>query len=104
MTRGERRCRTARKIEKRERLKDAFGLRGGTLYERHQEKVGKSLGYMRDGNVTHFVRCGFGTKTRGRNTSRNGAFKGHYGKAMNYMPHDERQIVDGEQQRRENNG
>ena len=46
---------TERKLKQRERLIKSFGLQQGTLYEKHREKIYKSLGYMRDGNVRHFV-------------------------------------------------
>lgn len=55
MTRGERRYRTEVKLKERERLKKDLGLQGGTVYERHRNKINKSISYMRDGNVTHYV-------------------------------------------------
>ena len=65
---GERRYRAHRKMMRRKRLMDEFGQRGGTVYEKHIEKVNKSLGYMKDhGNITHYVNVGFGEKTRDRN-------------------------------------
>ena len=45
----------------------AHGQQGGTVYERHRNKIDRSPGYMRDGNVTHYVAVGFREKTRDRN-------------------------------------
>lgn len=59
MTRAERRRRTECKIKQRLHLAVKFGWQGGTMYERHVEKVKHSGGYMRDGNVTHYVACGW---------------------------------------------
>lgn len=59
MTRDERRYRAARKIEQRKRLARDFGLRQGTLYERHRAKINHSFGYVRKGHITHFVAVGF---------------------------------------------
>ena len=55
MNRSERRQNTYLKEKERGRLLKALGERGGTLYEKHQCKVNSSLGYMRDGNVSHYV-------------------------------------------------
>lgn len=64
---AERRYRAQKKMNKRKRMLETFGPRGGTTYKRHIEKVNKSAGYMRDhGNVTHYVQVGFGEKTRNR--------------------------------------
>ena len=46
---------TKRKLKQRERLMRDFGLQQGTLYEKHRKKILKSLGYVRDGNVRHFI-------------------------------------------------
>ena len=67
---------TKRKLKQRERLMKAFGLQQGTLYERHRKKISRSLGYMRDGNVRHFV-----SVRPSRKTSINGL-----------SPHDERRL------------
>lgn len=46
----------------------AHGPQGGTDYDRHVEKIKQSSGYMRDGNVTHYVWVGYNhAKTRDRN-------------------------------------
>ena len=74
MTSAERRHRTQVKLAKRKRMAKAHGLRGGTMYEKHIAKLDTSLGYMRDGHVTHFVQVGFGQKTNNR---------GNYGKRYN---------------------
>lgn len=48
---------TIRKIKRRERLASALGMQGGTLYEKHVEKFRASSGYVRDGNLRHYVSC-----------------------------------------------
>ena len=58
---------TSKKLYQRERLIKALGLQQGLTYEKHRNKIQRSLGYMRDGNVTHYVACGFRLKTRDRN-------------------------------------
>ena len=55
MERSERRSRARAAVERRERLLKALGLHGGTIYERHRQKVSRSGGYMRDGNVSHYA-------------------------------------------------
>lgn len=65
MNRAERRKRTKRKIHQREELAKTFGLNQGTVYERHRDKIENvSSGYMRDGNVSHFVSVNASKKTR----------------------------------------
>lgn len=65
MDRALRRYNTQRKLKKRERMLNDFGEQQGILYEKHVKKIRESSGYMRDGNVSHYVSCGFGRKTRG---------------------------------------
>lgn len=48
---------------------DNLGMQGGTLYAKHRDKVTNSLGYMRDGNVSHYVSVGY-TKKYDRNKLR----------------------------------
>jgi len=55
MDRGERRSRTSAVVKRRERLLRSLGTHGGTIYEKHREKVAGSSGYMRDGNVSHYA-------------------------------------------------
>ena len=66
MSRDERRQRTTLKLRKRQRLMAMLGLQGGCVYEKHREKIGKSIGYMRTGNVSHFVSTKPRKKTRSR--------------------------------------
>ena len=61
---------TNRKLQKPVRLLDIFGARQGILYQNQKEKLDVSFGYMRDGNVTHYVQVGFNGKTRDRNRDR----------------------------------
>jgi hypothetical protein len=77
---------TNRKVQKRKRMLSDFGERGGLIYEKHIEKVKKSPNYMRDGNVTHYVACGQGDKTRQR---------GRYGKVLSYSHRDEKSLLKG---------
>lgn len=75
MNRSERRDRTFRKILHRKNLMKKLGLQGGTIYERHRDKIMSSAGYMRTGNVSHYVAVRPTRKTRKR---------GRYGKV--YTP------------------
>lgn len=63
-TRQERLDLTKRKVKQRERLAKNLGLQQGTLYQRHRDKISMSSGYMRDGNVTHYVAAGFHHKPK----------------------------------------
>ena len=65
--RADRRRLTRAKIERRRKLMKAYGQQGGTVYEKHRDKIDRSAGYLRDGNVTHYVAVGFRQKTRDRN-------------------------------------
>ena len=75
MNRRERRDRTFRKILHRKNLMRKLGLQGGTIFERHRDKILSSAGYMRTGNVSHYVAVKPTRKTRKR---------GRYGKV--YTP------------------
>lgn len=55
MNKCERMRRTSVKLKQRKKLMNDLGMQGGTLYARHRDKVSSSLGYMRDGNVSHYV-------------------------------------------------
>ena len=66
MDRGVRRDKTAKKLHRRLKLMLQKGLQGGSVYKRHREKILFSAGYMRTGNVTHYVRSGRHKKTRSR--------------------------------------
>ena len=55
MKRSERRERAAKKILHRKDLIKKLGLQGGVIYERHRKKIMASAGYMRTGNVSHYV-------------------------------------------------
>lgn len=75
--RGERRDRVKKKIAKRLRMAKELGTLCkidtvtnkvyGTLYEKHLRKIQKSGGYMRDGNVSHYVSCKPRKYTKNRN-------------------------------------
>lgn len=66
MHRDERRNKRIRKLEQRKRLLLDFGLKGGCVYARHRAKIAVSLGYMSNGNVSHYVRVNPSYKTRSR--------------------------------------
>lgn len=66
MSRDDRRQQTRLKLKKRQRLMAMLGLQGGCVYERQREKIGRSIGYMRTGNVSHFVSTKPPRKTRKR--------------------------------------
>ena len=90
--RAERRRRMKSKLFQRAEMMRSFGKQGGTIYEKHRQKIERSLGYMRDGNVSHFVSVGFSKKTRDRN---------RYGPSVIRSRHDERSEQDAAQQIKE---
>lgn len=53
-------------MRRRSEMMRAHGQQGGLLYEKHRRKIDQSLGYMRDGNVSHYVSVGFRPKTKDR--------------------------------------
>ena len=53
--RAQRRWKTHLKLKQREKLMAMLGLQGGTIYQKHRDKVMRTSGYMRDGNVSHYV-------------------------------------------------
>ena len=61
-----RRKRTAQKQIKRQGMMRTLGKQIGLDYDRHVEKVERSSGYMRDGNVSHYVATKPTLKTRDR--------------------------------------
>ena len=71
----------AQKMRKRSKMMRDHGKQGGLIYERHRQKIDHSLGYMRDGNVTHYVSVGYRPKTKDRN---------RYGPARLLSRHDKR--------------
>lgn len=64
--RSDRRWKTNRKLAQRIRLKNEIGLCGGIVYKKHREKIEESAGYMRTGNVSHYVQVKSTRKTRSR--------------------------------------
>ena len=80
------------KLLQRAEMMRSFGKQGGTIYEKHRQKIDRYLGYMRDGNVSHFVSVGFSKKTRDRN---------RYGPSVIRTRHDERVAQDAAQQLKE---
>lgn len=52
---GENRYKAKLAQDRRMRLLYALGERQGTLYKKHVDKIHVSSGYMRDGNVSHYV-------------------------------------------------
>ena len=58
---------TAVKLRERAALMRDLGQRGGTVFEKHRSKADRSAGFMRDGNVSHFVDVGSRPKTKDRN-------------------------------------
>ena len=70
-----------RKMRQRSKMMRDHGKQGGLIYERHRQKIDQSLGYMRDGNVSHYVSVGFRPKTKDRN---------RYGPARRLSRHDAR--------------
>lgn len=70
-----------KKMRKRGEMMRDHGQQGGILYEKHRRKIDRSLGYMRDGNVSHYVSVGFWPKTKDRD---------RYGPARRLSRHDTR--------------
>lgn len=65
MTRQERRHRTEVKLKQREKIMKLYGLNQGTCYEHQRNKIETNgVGYMRDGNLTHYTGNKYGQKTR----------------------------------------
>lgn len=83
MSRGlaRRREEAARKMRRRSKMMRDHGKQGGLIYERHRRKIDRSLGYMRDGNVSHYVSVGFRPKTKDRD---------RYGPVRRLSRHDKR--------------
>ena len=82
-TRAERRKATARKVNQREALMHSLGKKAGSFHKRHQ-KIDRSAGYMRSGNVSRYVE----TKPTQKTNNRKG-----YGKVKNLSPHDARYLA-----------
>ena len=68
-------------MRRRGELMRIHGQQGGRIFERHRRKIDRSLGYMRDGNVSHYVSVGFRPKTKDRE---------RYGPARRLSRHDTR--------------
>lgn len=64
--RNKRRRTTQLKLLQRKRLMGDLGLQEGCVYDRHREKIQRSCGYMRTGNVRHFVCTHPRRKTKSR--------------------------------------
>lgn len=58
--------------DRRMRLLCALGERQGTLYEKHVGKIRMSSGYMRDGNVSHYVQINSKYRRKNYEKQRNG--------------------------------
>ena len=71
---------TAHKLKQRGKIMRSLGQQIGSVYERHRRKIGRSLGYMRDGNVSHYVAVKPKQKTK----------HNPYGKAKQLSRHDAR--------------
>ena len=74
MTASERRYRRHKKIQSRQRIINQSGLRGGTLYEKHREKIQENNGYLaKHGTVLHYAN---GTKRPTQKTRDRDSFAG----------------------------
>ena len=83
--RANRRYQKAKKVQKRMRMLDELGTRGGTIFEKNVDKVlNKSGNYMaKGGNYTHYGnKSHYGPKTRGD----------EYGPAERWKASDKRKI------------
>ena len=54
-SRAERKWKTRLKLKQREKLMAMLDMQGGTFFQKHRDKMRASSGYMRDGNVSHYV-------------------------------------------------
>lgn len=74
MTTEERRQRRYKKIKARQRIVEQSGLRGGTLYEKHREKINRNKGYLaKHGTLLHYAN---GTNPPSRKTRNRKAWSG----------------------------
>ena len=74
MTAQERHRRRNKKIKQRKRVIEAAGLRGGTLYERHREKIEANDGYLaKHGTLLHYAQ---GTKKPSQKTRDRNSYSG----------------------------
>ena len=87
--RAERRFMTRVKQHRREEMMRCHGQQSGLLYEKHRKKIDASTGYMRDGNLSHYVAVGFHQKTRDRN---------RYGAVLKLCKRDEAKREEHQQQ------
>ena len=92
MNRGERRRRTGVKLMERERMMRFLGLQAGSVYRKHRKKVSRSSGYMKSGNVSHFV-----STTPRRYTRKRGRYAPNFTPPVREAAH----ICDMEQQLKE---
>lgn len=97
MSREFRRMARDKKIAKRKRIIEAGGLQGGSLYEKHRDKIEKNSGYLdKHGTILHY---GCGTKhTQGKVRDRNS-----YDGTNNWKHRDIKQMDDMDQQMNEIN-
>lgn len=85
-----------KKLNKRKRIMQDMGLRGGTLFERHVDKIEHSLGYVADGNIMHYANgSATGEKTRDRD---------RYGKVERWKHCDGKRIESMKEQLKEHMG
>lgn len=85
-SRRERRKFTKRKLKQREQLIKNFGLKGGSLYQKHRRKIKKSNGYLTSGNVSHYINVHPARKVRDRE---------RYGRSEDWSASDQRRIDSG---------
>lgn len=83
-TRAERRKATAHKVNQREALMHSLGKKAGSLHNKQRQKIDRSLGYMRSGNVSHYAE----TKPTQKTNNRKG-----YGKSRNLSRRDVRYMA-----------
>lgn len=64
---NERRNFRAKAIKHGQQLQKDLGLRGGTLYEKHVEKIQEKPGIYDKGSISHYVKTNPLVKTNGKN-------------------------------------
>ena len=101
MNKTERMQRTEKKLNQRKQMMNSLGIPEGSMYvntiQKRSAKIRASLGYVRDGHISHYLGISPSKKTKNsasvRNSGPSWARKRGYGAKMNYRPHDERQIL-----------
>lgn len=103
MTRGERRDRTRRKAKSRKhRLKNALGVSFSGSWSRRELNAEPDGKFRNNSIANEYTHYGCELKTNRKKGHSNYRRKGAYGVAMDWKPHDQRQIDQWEEDKRDN--